>query len=124
MSTLVVEIGTGDSFNETAEPAAAAAEVGNATCVTTFSDAFREEQVIMAMIVKLLIHDITDIDYHMLVVPREHLCKAPSKSLFCAITCLILFLSSLSHNVTSLPLILFWMSNFTHLSLGLNKVTT
>ena len=97
MGALGVALGTGESFNKTADPAAAAAEGGNATGITPFSPAFRQEQVLVAKLVHLLIHDNTDIAYQMLVVARKHLCKGPVKSLFYAITCLILFAASLSH---------------------------
>ena len=103
------------------DPAAAAAEGGNATGITPFFYAFREEQVLVAKLVHLLIHDNTDIDYHMMVVSREHLCEGPTKLLFYAITCLILFSASLFHHVTYLPLTLFWLFTFTHLYSALNK---
>ena len=74
MGILGVELGTGESLNETADPATAAAEEGNATGITTFSSAFREDQVLVVNIVHLLIHNNTDIDYQMLFVLREHLC--------------------------------------------------
>ena len=63
MGTLGVELGTGESFNETADPASATTEVGNSTGITPFSDAFRKEQVLVAKLVKLLIHDNDDIDH-------------------------------------------------------------
>ena len=107
MGTLGVEIGTGESSNKMADPVAAAAEGGNAAGITLFSTALREEQVLVAKLVRLLVHNNTDIDYHILVVPREHLCKGPAKSIFYAIKCLVLFEAILSHRVTSLPLTLF-----------------
>ena len=121
MRTIGVELGTGEIFNKTSDPDTAAAEVGNATGVTPFSAAFRQEQFLVAKRVHLLIHDNTDIYYQIMVVSREHLCKSPMKSLFYAIKCIILFSASLSHRVTSLPLILFRLFAFTHLSLALNK---
>ena len=75
----------------------------------------------MENIVHLLIHDNTDIDYQIMVVPREHLCKGPAKSLFCAITFLIIFSSVLHYRVTSELLKLFQIFAFTHLSSALNK---
>ena len=74
VGTLVVELGTGESSNETADPAAAAAEGGKATDINPLSAAFREEQVLVVKLVHLLIHNNTYIDYQMLVVLREHLC--------------------------------------------------
>ena len=74
VGTLSVELGKGESLNETAEPAAAAAERGNATNITSLYSAFRGEQVLVVKRVHLLIHNNTDIDYQMLVVLREHLC--------------------------------------------------
>ena len=90
MGTLGVELGMGERFNNTSYPASAAAKGGNSIGITPFYDAFLEEQVL----VHLLNHDNTDIDYHILVVPRNHLCKGTSKSLFYAIICLILFAAS------------------------------
>ena len=124
MGTLGVELGTGESFNETSDPAAVDAEGGNATGITPLSDAFSEEQVFVVKLVHLLIHNNTDIDYQMLVFLREHLKKGPAKSLFYAITCLILFASSLSHRITSLPLTLFRLFTFSHhLYFALNNGT-
>ena len=120
MGTLGVELGTGESFNKTEDPDAESAEEGNSTG-TPFPAAFRKEQVLVAKLVHLLIHENTDILYRMLVVPRKHLCKGPAKSLFYAITCLILFSASLYHRFMSLPLTLFWMFTFTHISSALNK---
>ena len=68
MGTLCVELRIGESFKETADPAAA--EGGNATGITPFSAAFSEEQVIVAKLVHLLTHDNTDTDHQVLVVPR------------------------------------------------------
>ena len=121
MGKLDVELGTVESFNKTAYPAAATAEGGNTTSINPFSVVFRDEQVLGAKLVCLLIHDNTDIGYQMMLVTRKHLCKRPTKSLFYAITCLIIFASSLSHCVISLPLILFWMFTLSHLSSALNK---
>jgi len=121
MGTLGVDLGMGESFNETADPSNAAAEGGNATGITPFSADFCEEQVLVAKLVHLLIHDNTDIDYRMLVIARKHLCKGPEKSLFYTITCLVLFIASLSHRVMSLPLTLFRLFTFTHLSSSLKK---
>ena len=121
MGTLRIELGTGDSFKETADPAAAASEGGNTTGITPFSAAFRKKQVLVAKLVHLLFHDNADICYQILVVPRKNLCKGLAKSSFYAITCLILFSASLYHRVMYLPLTLFWLFTFTHLSLALNK---
>ena len=107
MGTLGVDIEIGERFIDTANPYAAAAEGGNNTSIIPFSAAFREEQVLVAKLVHLLIHENNDIDSQMLVVPRKYLWKGPTKSLFYAIICLILFASSFSHCVTSLPLKLF-----------------
>ena len=74
VGTIGVYLGTGESLNETADPAAAAAEGGNATGITPLSAAFHVEQVLLEKLVQLLIHNNTDIDYQMLVVLREHLC--------------------------------------------------
>ena len=74
VGTLGVELGTGESLNETADPVAADAEGVNPTGITPLSAAFREEQVLVVKLVHLLIHNNTDIDYQMLVVLREHLC--------------------------------------------------
>ena len=74
VGTLGVELGTGESSNETADPAAAAAEGGNATGITPFSAALRKEQVLVVKLVHLLIHNNNGIDYQTLVVLREHLC--------------------------------------------------
>ena len=82
MGTLGVELGTGEIFYETADPAAASTERENATGITHFSTDFREEQVLVAKLFHHLIHKNTDIDYHIMGVPREHLCKGPVKSLF------------------------------------------
>ena len=54
----------GESFNETADPVAATAEGGNTTNITPFSAALREEQVLVAKLFHLLIHNNTDIDHH------------------------------------------------------------
>ena len=121
MGTLVLEIGTGESFRETAHPVADAAEGGNATGITPFSADFREEQVLLAKLFHLLIHDNIDIYYQIIVFLREHLCKVNAKSLFYAITCLIIFAASFSHHVISLPLTLFWLFTFTHIYSALNK---
>ena len=119
-----IELGTWESLNDTTDPATAAAEGGNATGITPLSNAFHEEKVLVVKLVHLLIHNNTDIDYQMLVVLREHLCWGPVKPFFYDITCLILFASILSHRVTSLPLTLFQMVNFTnHLSFALKKGT-
>ena len=74
VGTLGVELGTGESLNETADPVAADAEGVNSTGITPLSAAFREEQVLVVKLVHLLIHNNTDIDYQMLVVLREHMC--------------------------------------------------
>ena len=74
VGTLGVELGTGESLNEMADPNDVAAEVGNATGITPLSDALPEEQVLVVKLIHLLIHNNTYIDYHMLVVLREHLC--------------------------------------------------
>ena len=74
MGKLGVDLGNGESLNETADPIAAAAEGGNATCITSLYTAFRDEQVLVVKIVHLLVHNNTYIDYKMLVVLREHLC--------------------------------------------------
>ena len=74
VGTLGVELGTGERLNETANPAAADAEGGNATGITPLSAAFRNDQVLVVKLVHLLIHNNTDIDYQMLVVLMEHLC--------------------------------------------------
>ena len=115
MGTLGVDIGTVDIFKKTADPATASAEGEDATGITPFSATFCKEKVLVAKIVHFIIHDNTGIDYQIMVVPRNHLCRGPPKSLFYAITCLILFVSSLSHRVISLPLTLFWLFTFTHL---------
>ena len=73
VGTLGIKIGTVESFNGTSDLAAATAEGVNSTNITPFYSAFYEEQVIVANIVHLLIHENTDIGYQMLVVPREHL---------------------------------------------------
>ena len=57
----------------------AATEGGNSTGITPFYAASREEQVPVAKLVHLLIHDNTDIDYQMVVVTMEHLCKGSAK---------------------------------------------
>ena len=116
MGALGVEIGMGESFNEMTDPAAAIAERVNATITTPFSVSIREDQVLLAKIVQLIIHDNTDIAYQILVVSRKQLCKGTIKPLFYAITCLIIFSSSLSHHATSLPRTPFWVFNFNHLS--------
>ena len=121
MGTLWVDIGTGEIFNETTEPIATAAEGVNATGTTQFSAAFRKEQVLVNNLVHLLIDKNNDIDYQMLVVLREHLCKGPAKSSFYSTTCLILFAAILYHRVASLPLTLFRLFTFTHFSSTLNK---
>ena len=121
MGTLGIELGTGEILNEMADPVSDAAEGGNSTGITPFSDAFCEEKVLVAKIFHLLIHDNTDIDYHIMVVPREHLCKGPVKSLVYSIICLIIFAARFSHRVTSLHMTLFWLFTFTHLSPALNK---
>ena len=74
LGTLGIELVTGESLNEMADPADAASEGGNATGITPLSAAFREEQVLVVKLVHLLIHNNTYIDYQMLVVLREHLC--------------------------------------------------
>ena len=74
VGTLGVQLRTGESLNETADPIAAAAEGGNATGITPLSTAFCDEQVLVVKLVHLLIHNNIDIDYHMVVVLREHLC--------------------------------------------------
>ena len=79
MGIIGIEIGTGESFNNMVDPAAAATEGGNVTVVTPFYDAFREEQVLVAKLVHLLIHNNTYIYYHMMVVAKKHLCKGPAK---------------------------------------------
>ena len=79
MVTLWVELGTVDSFNNTADPAADATEGGNSTGITPFSSALCEEKFLVAKLVYLLIHDNTEIDYQMLVVARKNLCKGPKK---------------------------------------------
>ena len=79
MGKLGVELGIGKSFKETADPDAAATEGGNGTGITPFYAAFREEQVLVAKLVHIIIHDNTDIDYQMLVVLREHMCKGIMK---------------------------------------------
>ena len=114
MGTLGVELGTGETLNDTADPAADAAERGNATYITPFSAAFREDQFLVVKLVHLLINNNTDINYQILVVPMEHLCKVPEKLLFYAITRLIIFSDSLSHRFTSLPLTLFRLFTFIH----------
>ena len=63
MGTLRIDLGTGDSFKDTADPAAAASEGGNTTGITPFSATFRNYQVLVANLVHLLIHKNTDIDY-------------------------------------------------------------
>ena len=70
MGTIGVELGMGESFNETEDPAAAAAGVGNDIGITPFSAALHEEQVLVAKLVHLLTHANTDMYYQMLVVPR------------------------------------------------------
>ena len=77
MGTLGVGLGTGEIFNKTEDSAAVSMEGGNATNITPFPAAFREKQVLVAKLVQILIHDNTDIDYHMLVVPRKHLYHLP-----------------------------------------------
>ena len=57
-------------MNKMSDPAAAAAEEGSDTGITPFYDAFREEKVCVAKLVHFLIHNNTDIDYQMLMVPR------------------------------------------------------
>ena len=121
MGTLGVELGTGESSNKMADPVDDSAEGGNAAGITPFSTALRKEQVLVAKLVRLPIHNNTDIDCHMLMVPREHLFKGPAKSIFYAIKCLVLFEASLSHRVVSLPLTLFWVFIFTYHYLALNK---
>ena len=116
MGTFGVGLGTGEIFNKTEDSAAVSMEGGNATNITPFPAAFREKQVLVAKLVQILIHDNTDIDYHMLVVPRKHLYKGTTNSLVYAISCFILFPASLSHHAISLPLTLFWLLTFTHLS--------
>ena len=74
VGTLGVELGTWESLNETAEPATAAAEGGNANGIIPLSAAFCEEQVLVVKIFHLLIHNNTDIYYQMLLILREHLC--------------------------------------------------
>ena len=80
MGKLGIEIGTVESFNGTSDLAAATAEVVNSTNITPLYAAFCEEQVIVENIVHLLIHENTDIDYQMIVVPiMKQLCKVPFK---------------------------------------------
>ena len=74
VGTIGVEIGTGESLNETADPIYAATEGGNATRITPLSAAFHNDQVLVVKLVHLLTHNNTDIDYQMLVVLMEHLC--------------------------------------------------
>ena len=74
VGTIGVDLGTGESLNETADPDAAADEGGNTTGITPLSAAFREEQFLVVKLVQILIHNNTDIDYQMLVVLREHMC--------------------------------------------------
>ena len=50
----------------------AAVEGGNFTSITPFSAALRKELVLVANLVCLLIPKNNDIDYRMLVFPREH----------------------------------------------------
>ena len=119
MGTLGVDLGTVESFKDTAD--LTAAEGVNSIGITPFYFSFRENQVLVVKLVYLLIHNNTDINFQMLVVPRDHLCKVPAKSFFYAITCLIIFAARFSHRVTSLPLTLFRMFTFTHLSSALNK---
>ena len=114
-----VELGTGERLNKMTDPTAA--EGGNVTDITLFSAAFRKELVLVPKLVRIIIHDNTDMDYQILVVDGNHLCKSPVKYFFNAITCLILFADSLSRRVMSLPLTLCHMFTFTHLSLALNK---
>ena len=64
MGTFGVELTKGESSNKTTYPAAT--EGGNSTGITPFYAASREEQVLVAKIVHLLIHDNTDIDYQMM----------------------------------------------------------
>ena len=63
MGTLGVEIGTGESFNKTSDPAADTAEVGNATGIAPFFTAFCKYQFLVSKPFHLLIHDNTGIDY-------------------------------------------------------------
>ena len=74
MGTLSDELGTGENLNETADPATAASEGGNAAGIIPFSYAFHEDQVLVVNIVYLFIHNNNDIDYQILLVLREHLC--------------------------------------------------
>ena len=58
MGTLRIELGTGDSFKETADPAAAASEGGNTTGITPFSAAFRKKQVLVAKLNSECAHEV------------------------------------------------------------------
>ena len=74
VGTIGVDIGKGESLNETADPVAADAEGVNSTGITPLSAAFLKEKDLLVKLVHLIIHNNNDIDYQMLVVLREHLC--------------------------------------------------
>ena len=73
MGAFGVDLGTGESFNETTYPAAAAAQGENATGITLVYASLLEEQVLVAKLVHIFVHYNTDMDYHILVVASKHL---------------------------------------------------